>query len=226
MAGWSSGKDLKELRASLETIRATAHELITTIDGHLAELQQQRQAQQAVEQIVEPTVEQAAEQPAPDSVFSKLSPEQQQEMTDSVKAMLQTLLDADVKSTGEVTQGAMAAIQTQGFVLSGDGTLQRAKAQPEPQPWNGIDGLLNNKPIMPEATPTERATALIDWAERNGQRMGIEERRLIVEYAEAVDNTDKVIALINELCEHGFEMQHGHVDERVNSRIVREIAEA
>ena len=222
VAGWSSGKDLKELRASLETIRATAHELITTIDGHLAELQQQRQAQQAVEQ----TVEQAAEQPAPDSVFSKLPPEQQQEMTDSVKAMLQTLIDADVKSSGEVTQGTLDAIQTQGFVLSGDGTLQRAEAQPEPQPWNGIDGLLNNKPIMPEATPTERANALIDWAERDGQRMGNEERRLIVEYAEAVDNTDKVIALINEFCEHGYEMQHGHVDELVKSRIDREIAEA
>ena len=222
VAGWSSGKDLKELRASLETIRATAHELITTIDGHLAELQQQRQAQQAVEQ----TVEQAAEQPAPDSVFSKLPPEQQQEMTDSVKAMLQILIDADVKSTGEVTQGTLDAIQTQGFVLSGDGTLQRAEAQPEPQPWNGIDGLLNNKPIMPEATPTERANALIDWAERNGQRMGNEERRLIVEYAEAVGNTDKVIELINRLCEHGYEMQHGHVDELVKSRIDREIAEA
>ena len=222
VAGWSSGKDLKELRASLETIRATAHELITTIDGHLAELQQQRQAQQAVEQ----TVEQAAEQPAPDSVFSKLPPEQQQEMTDSVKTMLQTLIDADVKSTGEVTQGTLDAIQTQGFVLSGDGTLQRAEAQPEPQPWNGIDGLLNNKPIMPEATPTERANALIDWAERNGQRMGNEERRLIVEYAEAVGNTDKVIELINRLCEHGYEMQHGHVDELVKSRIDREIAEA
>ena len=222
VAGWSSGKDLKELRASLETIRATAHELITTIDGHLAELQQQRQAQQAVEQ----TVEQAAEQPAPDSVFSKLPPEQQQEMTNSVKAMLQTLIDADVKSTGEVTQGTLDAIQTQGFVLSDDGTLQRAEAQPEPQPWNGIDGLLNNKPIMPEATPTERANALIDWAERNGQRMGNEERRLIVEYAEAVGNTDKVIELINRLCEHGYEMQHGHVDELVKSRIDREIAEA
>ena len=218
VAGWSSGKDLKELRASLETIRATAHELITTIDGHLAELQQQRQAQQAVEQ--------AAEQPAPDSVFAKLPPEQQQEMTDSVKAMLQTLIDADVKATGEVTQGTLDAIQTQGFVLSGDGTLQRAEAQPEPQPWNGIDGLLNNKPIMPEATPTERANALIDWAERDGQRMGNEERRLIVEYAEAVGDTDKVIELINRLCEQGYEMQHGHMDDFVRSQIESEIAVA
>ena len=126
VAGWSSGKDLKELKASLETIRATAHELITTIDGHLAELQKQRQAQQEQPQ--------AAEQPAPDSVFSKLPPEQQQEMADRVKAMLQTLIDADVKATGEVTQGTLDAIQTQGFVLSDDGTLQRAGASQTPEP--------------------------------------------------------------------------------------------
>ena len=50
---------MKELKAALETIRATAHELITTIDGHLAQLQKERQAQ----------LEQAAEQPDPDSVF-------------------------------------------------------------------------------------------------------------------------------------------------------------
>ena len=132
VAGWSSGKDLKELKASLETIRATAHELITTIDGHLAELQKQRQAQQ--EQAPAQEQPQAAEQPAPDSVFSKLSPEQQQEMADRVKAMLQTLIDADVKSTGEVTQGTLDAIQTQGFVLSDDGTLQRAGASQTPEP--------------------------------------------------------------------------------------------
>ena len=132
VAGWSSGKDLKELRASLETIRATAHELITTIDGHLAELQKQRQAQQ--EQTPAQEQPQAAEQPAPDSVFSKLPPEQQQEMADSVKAMLQTLIDADMKSTGEVTQGTLDAIQTQGFVLSDDGTLQRAGASQTPEP--------------------------------------------------------------------------------------------
>lgn len=47
IAGWSSGKDIKELKASLETIRTTANELITEIDGHFAELQQQREAAQA-----------------------------------------------------------------------------------------------------------------------------------------------------------------------------------
>ena len=309
VAGWSSGKDLKELKASLETIRATAHELITTIDGHLAQLQKERQAQQ--EQPQAAPLEQAAEQPDPDSVFSKLSPEQQQEMTDSVKAMLQTLIEADLKSTGEVSQGTKEAAQAQGFTIARDGTLEQAEAPqeaayrlesgdylyiqtsetgydytlygpdykeldggqldnpdlslaeagkeilaihelpagtmepltgdrlddfleateqanaiPQPQAWNGIDGLLNGKPFMPEASPADRAAALIELAEKNAPRLGSEERQLIVAYAEAVGNTDKVIGLINRLCEQGYELQKGQMDSFVKSEIESEIAVA
>ena len=309
VAGWSSGKDLKELKASLETIRATAHELITTIDGHLAQLQKERQAQQ--EQPQAAPLEQAAEQPDPDSVFSKLPPEQQQEMTDSVKAMLQTLIDADLKSTGEVSQGTKEAAQAQGFTIAGDGTLEQAKvpqeaayrlesgeylyiqtsetgydytlydpdykeldggqldnpgltlaeagkeilaihelpagtmepltgdrldgfleaaeqanAIPQPQAWNGIDGLLNGKSFMPEASPADRAAALIKLAEKNAPRLGSEERQLIVAYAEAVGDTDKVIGLINRLCEQGYELQKGQMDSFVKSEIESEIAVA
>ena len=309
VAGWSSGKDLKELKASLETIRATAHELITTIDGHLAQLQKERQTQQ--EQPQTAPLEQAAEQPDPDSVFSKLPQEQQQEMTDSVKAMLQTLIDADLKSTGEVSQGTKEAAQAQGFTIAGDGTLEQAKAPqeaayrlesgdylyiqtsetgydytlygpdykeldggqldnpdlslaeagkeilaiherpagtiepltgdglddfleateqanaiPQPQAWNGIDGLLNGKPFMPEASPADRAAALIELAEKNAPRLGSEERQLIVAYAEAVGDTDKVIGLINRLCEQGYELQKGQMDSFVKSEIESEIAVA
>ena len=309
VAGWSSGKDLKELKASLETIRATAHELITTIDGHLAQLQKERQAQQ--EQPQAAPLERAAEQPDPDSVFSKLSPEQQQEMTDSVKAMLQTLIDADLKSTGEVSRGTKEAAQAQGFTIAGDGTLEQAKAPqeaayrlesgdylyiqtsetgydytlygpdykeldggqldnpgltlaeagkeilaiherpagtmepltgdrldgfleateqanaiPQPQTWNGIDGLLNGKLFMPEASPADRAAALMELAEKNAPRLGSEERQLIVAYAEAVGDTDKVIGLINRLCEQGYELQKGQMDSFVKSEIESEIAVA
>ena len=309
VAGWSSGKDLKELKASLETIRATAHELITTIDGHLAQLQKERQAQQ--EQPQAAPLEQAAEQPDPDSVFSKLPPEQQQEMTASVKAMLQTLIDADLKSTGEVSQGTKEAAQAQGFTIAGDGTLEQAEAPqeaayrlesgeylyiqtsetgydytlygpdykeldggqldnpdlslaeagkeilaiherpagtiepltgdglddfleateqanaiPQPQAWNGIDGLLNGKPFMPEASPADRAAALIELAEKNAPRLGSEERQLIVAYAEAVGDNDKVIGLINRLCEQGYELQKGQMDSFVKSEIESEIAVA
>ena len=309
VAGWSSGKDLKELKASLETIRATAHELITTIDGHLAQLQKERQTQQ--EQPQAAPLEQAAEHPDPDSVFSKLSPEQQQEMTASVKAMLQTLIDADLKSTGEVSQGTKEAAQAQGFTIAGDGTLEQAEAPqeaayrlesgdylyiqtsetgydytlygpdykeldggqldnpnlslaeagkeilaihelpagtmepltgdrmddfleateqanaiPQPQAWNGIDGLLNGKPFMPEASPADRAAALMELAEKNAPRLGSEERQLIVAYAEAVGDTDKVIGLINRLCEQGYELQKGQMDSFVKSEIESEIAVA
>ena len=222
IANWSSGRDLKELQSSLETIRAAANDLINEMEIHLLELQQERQAQQE-----HTAPEQAAEQPAPDSVFSTLPPEQQQEMTDSVKAMLQTLIDADVKSTGEVTQGTLDAIQTQGFVLSDDGTLQRAEAQQEePQAWNGIDGLINEKPMMPEASPSERAAALMALAEKDGPRLGDGERRLIMEYAEAVGDNDKVMELINRLCEQGYEMQHGYMDDFMKSQMESEIAVA
>ena len=309
VAGWSSGKDLKELKASLETIRATAHELITTIDGHLAQLQKERQAQQ--EQPQAAPMEQAAEQPDPDSVFSKLPPEQQQEMTDSVKAMLQTLIDADLKSTGEVSQETKEAAQAQGFTIAGDGTLEQAEAPqeaayrlessdylyiqtsetgydytlygpdykeldggqldnpdlslaeagkeilaiherpagtmepltgdglddfleateqanaiPQPQAWNGIDGLLNGKPFIPEASPADRAAALIELAEKNAPRLGSEERQLIVAYAESVGDNDKVIGLINRLCEQGYELQKGQMDSFVKSEIESEIAVA
>ena len=303
VAGWSSGKDLKELKASLETIRATAHELITTIDGHLAQLQQQRQTQQEQPQ--------AAEQPDPDSVFSKLSPKQQQEMTASVKAMLQTLIEVDLKSTGEVSQGTKEAAQAQGFSIAGDGTLEQVKAPqeaayrlesgdylhiqtsetgydytlygpdykeldggqldnpdltlaeagkeilsihelpagtmepltgdrlddfleateqanaiPQPQSWNGIDGLLNGKLFMPEASPADRAVTLMELAEKNAPRLGSEERQLIVAYAEAVGDNDKVIGLINRLCEQGYELQEGQIDSFVKSEIESEIAVA
>ena len=303
VAGWSSGKDLKELKASLETIRATAHELITTIDGHLAQLQQQRQTQQEQPQ--------AAEQPDPDSVFSKLSPKQQQEMTASVKAMLQTLIEVDLKSTGEVSQGTKEAAQAQGFTIAGDGTLEQVKAPqeaayrlesgdylhiqtsesgynytlyapdykeldggqldnpdltlaeagkeilsihelpagtmepltgdrlddfleateqanaiPQPQSWNGIDGLLNGKLFMPEASPADRAVTLMELAEKNAPRLGSEERQLIVAYAEAVGDNDKVIGLINRLCEQGYELQEGQIDSFVKSEIESEIAVA
>ena len=144
VAGWSSGKDLSELKASLETIRAAANDLITKIDGHLAQLQQEREARQEL----------------------------------------------------------------------------------APPIWNGLDGLINDKPFMPGATPEQQANALMDFAEQDGQRLGNGERRLIVDYANVVRDYHKVADLINELCEQGYELQHGNVDAAVQMRVEREIEEA
>jgi len=49
IAGWSAGKDTPELKASLDRIRKAADELITTIDGHLAELQKEQTVEHQTE---------------------------------------------------------------------------------------------------------------------------------------------------------------------------------
>ena len=116
--------------------------------------------------------------------------------------------------------------------LTGDGldgfleATEQANAIPQPQAWNGIDGLLNGKPFMPEASPADRAAALMEMAEKNSPRLGSEERQLIVAYAEAVGDNDKVIGLINRLCEQGYELQKGQMDSFVKSEIESEIAVA
>ena len=46
IAGWSSGKDMKELKSSLDTIRRTASELITGIEEQLREIQRDREIMQ------------------------------------------------------------------------------------------------------------------------------------------------------------------------------------
>lgn len=121
VAGWSSGKEMTELKASLETIQATAKELITEIEGHFTELQQQRQTEQ--------------EQQTP--VFDKLPPEQQQALSDTVKDTLQMLVDADKRIYGDVTGKTLEAIAAQGYSYK-DGQLE--KQQPEATPENLMTG--------------------------------------------------------------------------------------
>jgi len=49
IAGWSSGKGMKELKSSLDTIRRTASELITGIEEQLREIQHDREMMQEQE---------------------------------------------------------------------------------------------------------------------------------------------------------------------------------
>ena len=93
---------MAELKSSLETVQATAKELITEIEGHFADLQQQRQA----------------------PVFDQLPPEQQQALSDTVKDTLQTLIDADKRIYGNVTGSTLEAIAAQGYSYR-DGQLDK-----------------------------------------------------------------------------------------------------
>lgn len=156
IAGWSSDKQTKELKASLATIRETAAGLIDSIDGAFQEIVK------AKEQVQE----QAAEKENP---------------------------------------------------------LAAAEMSME-QNYNMIDGIINNLP--PDASMTDRANALIDHAERDGQRFGNGERRLIVEYAEQVRDVQKLAALVNELAEQGFEQKNHYVNPADAERVDAEITAA
>ena len=57
IATWSKDKELKELRASLETINSTSSELITDIDRNYAEIMKEREAEMAIETEEKPLEE-------------------------------------------------------------------------------------------------------------------------------------------------------------------------
>ena len=69
VAGWSSGRELSELKSSLETIRSAAAEIINSIDENLAELQKAQDKEQTAGQEQPTREEQAAapEQPQPEA---------------------------------------------------------------------------------------------------------------------------------------------------------------
>ena len=128
IADWGTGLDMKELKASLETIRATANELINEIEYHFAELQKQRE--QETEQ----------EAPAPETIYRvranpyKDGPEngyllQAYLPQENGRAKL-----GDVLYTG--TMGKCKEFM--GQLVSGELTPEQVKAQnekaPEPEP--------------------------------------------------------------------------------------------
>lgn len=152
IAGWSSDKQTRELKASLGTIRNTAAGLIASIDEKFQEIVAAK--------------EQAAEKENP-------------------------LAAAEMNSE---------------------------------QNYNMIDGIINNLP--PDVSMTDRANALIDHAEQDGQKLGNGERRLIVEYAEQVQDVQKLAALVNELAEQGFEQKNHYVNPADAERVDAEITAA
>ena len=166
---------IKELKASLETIRATASELITEIDGHFRELQQQREAAQEERPVLE-----------------SLDLEQQQAIRDEVQATLQMLVNADMQISGEVSQGTLDALTAQGYVLQ-DGVVQRMQQAelPIPDPTITVqemneygykwDGML---PLQEEA------------ARRLFENEGVEIYRIYE------DNTEGAVLNADEITEH------------------------
>ncbi len=92
--------------------------------------------------------------------------------------------------------------------------------------WNGLDGLINDKPFMPWSSLEQQAEVLMELAEQDGERLGSCERRLILEYARAVRDYRKVKDLVDELSDVSFELRHGHADPMMEGFIEWEIEAA
>ena len=91
VAGWSSGRELAELKSSLETIRSAAAEIINSIDGHIAEIQKVQDKEQTAEQ---PTATEQAD-----------APEQKQPETPAQEAAQTAAPDKDTFSIYQIKGG-------------------------------------------------------------------------------------------------------------------------
>ena len=98
IAGWSSGKELAELKGSLETIRSTAASLIDTIDGHFAEIQKAQDKEQTTEQA------QPAQETAKQPEAETAAPELSEETTPVQEKEAQTEPEADTGVSSETPQ--------------------------------------------------------------------------------------------------------------------------
>ena len=106
VAGWSSGRELSELKSSLETIRSAAAEIINSIDENLAELQKAQDKEQTAGQEQPTREEQAAapEQPQPEApekadTAGKEKPEPEADAPEKCRELMGQL------KSGELTEG-------------------------------------------------------------------------------------------------------------------------
>lgn len=153
IAGWSSGKELAELKGSLETIRSTAANLIDTIDGHFAEIQRAQDKEQTTEQA-QPAQETAkqpeAEIPAP-GLPEETAPIHEKEVQPeqaAPAAPYYTINEAaakrakDANSFSDYKQGSATA-EYRHYVDEAVQLAERQKRRVDPMYHEKIDSLLD-----------------------------------------------------------------------------------
>jgi hypothetical protein len=82
IAGWSHGKETPELKASLNTIRKAASEMINEIDGHVAEIRREQEAEKPLPSLAEIEQQQNS---ASDFIKTEMSPRQQEFMAELIE---------------------------------------------------------------------------------------------------------------------------------------------
>ena len=153
IAGWSSGKELAELKGSLETIRSTAATLIDTIDGHFAEIQQAQDKEQNTEQAQptqEATKQPEAEIPAPELPEETAPIQEKEAQTEQAApaAPYYTINEAaarrakDANSFSDYKQGSATA-EYRSYVDEAMQLAERQKKRVDPMYHEKIDSLLD-----------------------------------------------------------------------------------
>ena len=151
VATWSSGRELAELKASLETIRSTASELIKDIDKNFAELTKDREQAQAQETPEnEPTPEEK-------------QPEQEEKTEPTAELPQEEKADA-AEPTADTPTGEKAATEEP----------SKAEAQPE-QPED------NFPPPDPNAEPTVTIIWSEHSRFHDGETMSLSEANALIE---------------------------------------------
>ena len=144
VAGWSSGKELSELKGSLETIRSTAAKLIETIDGHFAEIQQEKAAVQ--EQEAQPITPEP--QPAQEQAEQATPPETAPQEAEPPAVKYYPINEAAARRAKEMNsysdyKPGSATAEYRSYVEEAVQLAERQKARVDPMYHEKIDSLLD-----------------------------------------------------------------------------------
>ena len=149
VAGWSSSKELTELKGSLEIIRSTATKLIETIDRNFAEIQREKaavQEQEAQPIQQEPQSEQEPQEPAaqPEQAMPEATPQEATQTT----ATYYTINEAAARRAKEMNsysdyKPGSATAEYRSYVDEAVQLAERQKVRVDPMYHEKIDSLLD-----------------------------------------------------------------------------------
>ena len=193
IAGWSSGKEMTELKASLDTIRRTASELITGIEGQLQALQLNRAMEQAEEKECLLLV-----QTTDLSEYSLLNVRGM-----DAQELVVTLADMseDDKLSVQAYLESKGAWTTE---IANQDTKEFEEYHLDVRYFTDRDEIVDVSKVREQQAEENlsimgRAEALIGELEANKTLFTSEERNLIVNYAYKTDDFDKTKALAEKL---------------------------
>lgn len=195
IAGWSSGRNMKELKSSLDTIRKTASELITGIEGTMQELQLNREMEQ---------------EHGKESILLVHNEDFSEYNLVSVRGMDSAELISALSTMNEEDKSNISSY----LESKGAWTTELADEQTEEAEEYHIDVRYNmdtdelidvkervEQPIDTNLSVMGQAEQLINQLEAEKNIFTSEERNLIVNYAYKLDDMNKTRELAEKLAE-------------------------